>query len=65
MNCEITSDYRFQELLSALNEGILEETFVKERLWEYAGEDAFLVHYSNGEYGIIATAPVSERSGRH
>ena len=54
MNFELTSDSRVQELLSALNEGILKEEFVKARLMEYAGDDVVLIHYSDGEYGIIA-----------
>ena len=44
-----------QELLNALNEGILQEEFVKARLVEWAGEAADLIHYSDGEYGIIST----------
>ena len=51
---ELTSDYRVQELLNALNEGILREEFVKARLAEFAGEEVFLIHYSDGEYGIIS-----------
>jgi hypothetical protein len=54
MNRELNSDYRIQELLSALNEGILKEEFVKARLQEFAGKDAELIQYSNGEYDIIS-----------
>jgi hypothetical protein len=50
---EIASDYRVQELLRALNEGILEVAFVKTRLAEWAGEPVDLIHYSDGEYGIL------------
>ncbi|MBZ5494846.1 MAG: hypothetical protein LAP85_00460 [Acidobacteriia bacterium] len=49
------SDYRVQELLNALNEGILEVEFVKARLEEWAGKDIDLIHYSDGEYGIVSS----------
>jgi hypothetical protein len=55
MNGELASDYRVQELLSALKEGILKEDFVKARLAEYAGADVVLIHYSDGEYGIVSS----------
>lgn len=50
---QITSDYRVQELMGALNEGILELEFVKARLEEWAGEQIDLVRYSDGKYGIV------------
>jgi hypothetical protein len=50
---EVTSDYRVQELLSALNDGILEVEFVKARLAEWAGEAIDLIKYSDGEYDIV------------
>ncbi len=50
---EIYSDYRMQELLSALNEGILKEEFVRARIVEWAGESIDLIRYSNGEYDIL------------
>ena len=43
-----------QELLEALNEGILDSEFVKRKLEECAGDQVALIHYSNGEYDIIA-----------
>jgi len=52
---ELTSDYRVQELLNALNEGILGEEFVRARLAECAGEAVDLFQYSDGEYGIIVS----------
>jgi hypothetical protein len=55
MKREITSDYRVQELLEALNEGILKEEFVKARITEWAGEDVDLIQYSDGEYAILST----------
>jgi hypothetical protein len=54
MKSEIASDYRVKELLVALKEGILNEEFVKARLVEWVGEDVDLIHYSDGEYGIIS-----------
>jgi hypothetical protein len=53
MKTEIASDYRVKELLSALNEGILEADFVRRKILEWAGDQADLVHYSDGEYGIV------------
>jgi hypothetical protein len=50
---EVTSDYRVRELLSALNDGILEVEFVKAKLAEWAGEAIDLVKYSDGEYDIV------------
>jgi hypothetical protein len=50
---EVTSDYRVQELLSALNDGILDVEFVKARLAEWAGEAIDLIKYSDGEYDIV------------
>ncbi len=47
------ADYRVQELLSALNEGILEAEFVRARLAQWAGEEIDLIRYSNGEYDIV------------
>ena len=49
---EITSDYRIQELLMALNEGILDPDFVKSKLSEWVGDQVDLIHYSDGEYDI-------------
>ncbi len=53
MKIETSSDYRIQELLAALNEGLLEAEFVKAKLLECAGEHIDLIHYSNGEYDIV------------
>jgi hypothetical protein len=50
---EISSDYRVQELLAALNEGLLDEGFVRSKLNEWAGDQVDLVHYSDGEYDIV------------
>jgi hypothetical protein len=49
---QIASDYRVQELLRSLNEGLLDAEFVKSKLAEWAGDRVDLIHYSNGEYGI-------------
>ena len=51
---ELSNDYRVQELLCALNEGILNEEFVRARITAWAGKDVDLIHYSNGEYGILS-----------
>ena len=53
MKSEISSDYRVQELLMALNEGLLEVDFVKAKLSERWGDQVILVHYSDGEYDIV------------
>lgn len=53
MKSEIASDYRIQELLSALNEGLLDEEFVKGKLMDWAGDQVDLIHYSDGEYDIV------------
>ena len=50
---EISSDYRVQELLRALNEGILDPEFVRTRITEWAGSAIDLIQYSDGEYGIL------------
>jgi hypothetical protein len=50
---ELRADYRMQELLSLLNEGVLEVAFVKEKLAAWAGDAVELVHYSSGEYDIV------------
>ena len=50
---EITSDYRVQELLMALNEGLLDPEFVRNKLAECAGDQVDLIHYSDGEYDIV------------
>jgi len=50
---EISSDYRVQELLRALNEGILDLEFVRTRIAEWAGSAIELIRYSDGEYGIL------------
>ncbi len=50
---EISSDYRVQELLSALNEGILDREFVQARIAEWAGSPIDLIQYSDGQYGIL------------
>ena len=52
---EITSDYRIQELLCALNDGTLGVEFVKARLEAWVGKDIDLIRYSDGEYGIVST----------
>ena len=53
INREISSDYRVQELLSALNEGILDREFVQARIAEWAGSPIDLIQYSDGQYGIL------------
>jgi len=53
MKCEMSSDYRVQELLAALNEGLLDVEFVRGKLAEWAGDQIDLVHYSDGEYDIV------------
>jgi hypothetical protein len=53
MQLEIATDYRIKELLDALNEGVLELDFVKTKLAEYAGYQVDLIHYSDGEYGLV------------
>ncbi len=53
MKPEITSDYRVQELLAALNEGLLDPEFVRNKLLECAGSQVDLIHYSDGEYDIV------------
>lgn len=53
MKPEIASDYRVQELLTALNEGLLEPDFVRSKLAECAGDHVYLIHYSSGEYDIV------------
>jgi hypothetical protein len=53
LHIEIDADYRVQELLTALNEGILDLDFVRTKLTEFAGDHVELIHYSNGEYGIV------------
>jgi hypothetical protein len=53
MKTEITSDYRVKELLTALNEGLLEADFVRTKLMEWAGDEVVLIHYSDGEYDIV------------
>jgi hypothetical protein len=50
---DISSDYRVQELLRALNEGILDLEFVRTRIAEWAGSSIDLIQYSDGEYGIL------------
>jgi hypothetical protein len=50
---DLADDYRVQELLTALNEGILELDFVKSRITGWAGDKIDLIRYSDGEYGII------------
>jgi hypothetical protein len=51
---EVTSDYRVQELLRALNDGVLEVEFVKARLAEWVGEAIDLIKYSDEEYDIVS-----------
>ncbi len=53
MKPEIASDYRVQELLMALNEGLLDPDFVRIKLAECAGDQVELIHYSDGEYDIV------------
>jgi hypothetical protein len=53
INVDPASDYRVQELLTALNEGLLEAEFVRRRLAECMGGKAELVHYSDGTYDVI------------
>jgi hypothetical protein len=54
VSSEITSDYRIRELLTALNEGLLEADFVRSKLIELTGDQADLIHYSDGEYDVVA-----------
>ena len=51
---ELGSDYRVQELLAALNEGLLDLEFVRRKLAECAGCRVDLIHYSDGQYDIVA-----------
>lgn len=53
MNVDPASDYRMQELLAALNEGLIEAEFVRSRLAACTSGKAELVHYSDGKYGIV------------
>jgi hypothetical protein len=53
MKTGITADYRVQELLRALNEGLLKADFVRLKLLEWAGDQVDLIHYSDGEYDIF------------
>lgn len=53
INVDPASDYRMQELLAALNEGLLEAEFVQRQLAACTGGKAELVHYSDGKYGIV------------
>lgn len=53
MKGEISSDYRLQELLTALNEGLLEAGFVESKLAERWGDRVDLIRYSDGKYGIM------------
>jgi hypothetical protein len=53
MKAEIASDYRVRELLTALNEGILEADFVRKKLLEFAGDQADLIQCSDGEYDVV------------
>jgi hypothetical protein len=50
---ELGSDYRVQELLAALNEGLLDLEFVRRKLAECAGNQVDLIHYSDGKYDIV------------
>ncbi len=53
---EIASDYRIQELLMALNDGILDPGFVRLKLEQCVGDRVDLIHYSDGEYGILTVS---------
>ena len=53
MKPEIASDYRVRELLMALNEGLLDPDFVRNKLAECAGDQVDLIHYADGEYDIV------------
>jgi hypothetical protein len=50
---EISSDYRVQELLDALNEGILDREFVRAKIAEWAGSAIDLIRYSDGQYAVL------------
>jgi hypothetical protein len=50
---ELTSDYRVQELLAALNEGLLDADFVRTKLAQWAGDQVDLICYSDGEYVVL------------
>jgi hypothetical protein len=50
---DISSDYRVQELLMALNEGLLDAEFVKRKLTDWAGSQVDLIHHSDGEFEIV------------
>jgi len=54
MKMEMVTDYRVRELLSALNEGLVEEEFVRAKLLEWAGDQVDLIHYSDGEYDVLS-----------
>jgi len=52
---EIESDYRIQELLAAVNEGILHADFVRAKLAELAADSRLdLRSYSDGEYYVTS-----------
>jgi hypothetical protein len=53
MKIDVASDYRVQELLTALNEGLVDVEFVRSKLTAWAGDQIDLVHYSDGEYDIV------------
>ena len=50
---DVASDYRVQELLAALNEGLVDVEFVRNKLAAWAGDQVDLVHYSDGVYDIM------------
>ncbi len=53
MKSELSSDYRGQELLIALNIGMLDVDFVEANWSKQWGDQVNLVHYSDGEYDIM------------
>ncbi|MEW6456349.1 MAG: hypothetical protein AB1410_06525 [Acidobacteriota bacterium] len=50
---KIKSDYRIQELLNALDEGILDMEFVREKIKKILGHEVEIVKGHDGKYKII------------
>ncbi len=53
MSPEIPDDYRVQELLAALNEGLLDAEFVRKKLVELTSGQVELIKYPGGQYDIL------------
>jgi hypothetical protein len=50
---DLSTDYRVQELLMALNEGLLDAEFVKTKLTDWTGSQVDLIRHSDGEFEIV------------